>query len=304
LKTLLIFLDGVGLGDPIATNPFIFANTPSLRTLLKGQPLCREAIGFCDERTTLLGLDTLLGVNGLPQSATGQASIFSGVNAPCLLGFHLNGYPNKALREMLAVKGMFSQYKQKGYRCAFANAYRPPFFEYLKKGLVGNHYSCSTLTAYYGGLTFRSLDHLWRREAVYMDIDHSFLRKMGENIELITPEEAGRRLIEISGKYDFTLFEYFLSDLAGHSAVKEVAMQVAITLDRFIGSVAEGLDPAQSLLIVTSDHGNFEDLSHKNHTVNLVPALLVGDQKLRHVITPGLTNLTHILPAIQIALGW
>ena len=304
MRVLLIFIDGVGLGDPLPVNPFFFTETPSLQALLQGGPLCRGSAGLHDQRATLQALDACLGVNGLPQSATGQATIFSGVNAPRCLGAHLNGFPNRALREMLAEKGIFKQLKQQGYSCTFANAYRPPFFELLPLGLPGLHYSCSTLVTYYGDLPFHSLEQLREGKALYMDIDHTLLGQMEENIEQITPEEGGQRLAGICEGYDFTLFEYFLSDLAGHSADYAQAGRVVETLDRFIGSAARLLNPQETLLMVTSDHGNLEDLRHSEHTENPVPALLVGDEGLRRAIAPGMRDLTHILPAVQAALAW
>lgn len=266
--------------------------------------MCRDRIGFADDRVSLLGLDAVLGVSGLPQSATGQASIFTGENAPRLLGSHLNGFPNTALREMLAEKGMFKQLRERGYRCNFANAYRPPFFDLLRQGLPGSRYSCSTLIAYYGGLPFHSLEHLREGKAIYMDIDNSLLQHMDKPVGQITPEESGRRLVNICGHYDFILFEYFLSDLAGHTADFGEARQVVETLDRFLGAVAGGLDLTKTLLIITSDHGNLEDLGHKEHTVNPVPALLVGNRELRQAITPMMHDLTQNLPAIKTALAW
>ncbi len=304
MRTLLIFIDGVGLGDSVKSNPFVFTETPSINALLGGSPLCRDRIGFGSEMVSLLGLDAGLGVKGLPQSATGQASIFTGENAPGLLGTHLNGFPNAALREMLAEKGMFKQLKERGYNCNFANAYRPPFFELFRLGLPGSHYSCSTLITYYGGLPFHSLEHLRQEKAIYMDIDNSLLQHMNEPVERISPEESGRRLVKISGQYDCTLFEYFLSDLAGHAADFGEARQVVETLDRFLGAVAEGLDLTNTLLIITSDHGNLEDLNHREHTTNPVPALLVGNQALRRAILPTMHDLTHVLPAIKTALAW
>ncbi len=304
MRSLLIFIDGVGLGPSAPDNPFIFTETPYLKSLLEGRPLCLNAAGFDGTRATLIGLDAVMGIKGLPQSATGQASIFSGINAPRYLGTHLNGFPNEKLRGLLQEKGIFKQLGRKKYRCAFANAYRPSFFQLLQQGLPGCCYSCSTLITYYGGLTFRSLDHLRRGQAIYMDIDHSLLRQLEKDVEPITPAEAGRRLIELSNHYDFTLFEYFLSDLAGHSADHAEARRVVQTLDSFIGSVAERLNPAETLLIITSDHGNLEDLSHKEHTENPVPALLVGDQKLRRAIAAKMTDLTHVLSAIEAVLSW
>ncbi|HOL17216.1 MAG TPA: alkaline phosphatase family protein [Bacillota bacterium] len=300
----MIFLDGVGLGAPVADNPFVFTETPHLKALLEGRPLCFNAAGFHGARASLIGLDAVMGIKGLPQSATGQASLFSGVNAPRYLGSHLNGYPNEKLRRLLEEKGIFKQLALKNYRCTFANAYRPPFFQLLQQGLPGCCYSCTTLVTYYGGLTFRSLDHLRQGQAIYMDIDHSLLRELEKGVEPVTPAEAGRRLVELSQNYDFTLFEYFLSDLVGHSTDHEEARRVVKTLDCFIGSVAERLNPAETLLIVTSDHGNLEDLGHREHTINPVPALLVGDHHLRRAIAARMTDLTHVLPAIETALLW
>ena len=74
------------------------------------------------------------------------------------------------------------------------------------------------------------------------------------------------------------------------------------TLDRFLGAAAEHLDPGQTLLIVTSDHGNLEDLSHGRHTLNEVPALLIGADAVRRKIAPLLRDLTDILPAVRMLL--
>jgi hypothetical protein len=301
---VLVFIDGIGLGDPSPINPFTVIETGYLPSLLGGRPLTREAIGYSDERVTLLGLDALLGVPGLPQSATGQASIFTGENAPRLIGCHLNGFPNKTLRKLLAAKGIFSRFIQEGYRCAFINAYRPPFFHLLKLGLPGRRYSCSTLVTYYAGLPFRNLEDLREGRALYMDINNALLSRMGFDVPEISPEAAGKRLAELSGDYDFTMFEYFLSDLAGHLGSMEEAGKVIGILDRFLGSAAAGLDPAESLLIVTSDHGNMEDLSHREHTGNSVPALLIGPAPVRRQIAPLLSDLTHILPAVRTVLLW
>ncbi|NLA26673.1 MAG: metalloenzyme, partial [Firmicutes bacterium] len=70
----------------------------------------------------------------------------------------------------------------------------------------------------------------------------------------------------------------------------------------FLGAVAGSLDPAKTLLIVTSDHGNLEDLSHNRHTLNEVPVLLIGAEPVRHRIAPALRDLTDILPVIQTVL--
>ena len=302
LRVIIVFIDGVGLGEIAPENPFVFTGTPFLKTLFRGNPLTREISGFHDGRVTLLGLDACLGVAGLPQSATGQATIFTGTNAPRRLGYHLNGFPNRFLRELLAKEGIFASLREVGYRCAFINAYRPPFFEKLKEGLPGWRHSCSTLITFFGGLHFYNLDDLKAGKALYMDLTNELLNKMGFSLPEITPEEAGQRLVDIGRNFDFSLFEYFLSDYAGHLAGREQASEVVSTLDRFLGAAAEHLDPGQTLLIVTSDHGNLEDLSHGRHTLNEVPALLIGADAVRRKIAPLLRDLTDILPAVRMLL--
>ncbi len=304
MRLLFIFIDGLGLGSDKPANPFILTDTPGFNRILEGSSLTSSAAGFVGKEASLLKLDATLGVSGLPQSATGQASIFTGFNAPAYLGEHTNGFPNYKLRKLLASRGMFGQLKRKGYKVCFANAYRPAFFEMLRRGLPGERYSCSTLITYYGGLRFFSLEDLNNRKALYMDITNDILLRMGCKVPLITPEEGAHRLLKISSLYDFCLFEYFLSDLAGHMGEEKEAVRVISILDRFIGTLTEQLDPGEEFLLVSSDHGNIEDFTTRDHTLNQVPALLVGDYKLRQELQPSMSCLTDILPNVYKVLEW
>jgi len=95
MRILFLFLDGVGLGaDDPAINPFVHAHMPRLRTLLGGHPLTASAAPFEGERATLVPLDASLGVDGLPQSATGQAVLLTGRNIPKEIGQHYGPKPN------------------------------------------------------------------------------------------------------------------------------------------------------------------------------------------------------------------
>ena len=85
-RIVLLFIDGLGIGDndpdknPCAnTKLYYFRNTLDQNYPRELNP---HGIAF--------GLDANLGVPGLPQSATGQTALFTGVNAPELLGRHLN----------------------------------------------------------------------------------------------------------------------------------------------------------------------------------------------------------------------
>ena len=281
MRAILIFIDGIGLGDNNpATNPFVFSHTPNLSQVLGNRPLCMETAGFSDDKVSLLSLDATLGVPGLPQSATGQATLFTGENAASMLGKHLNRYPNKLLKELLRREGIFGQLLSADLAPAFLNAYQPLFFEELEKGLTRS-YSCSTMLNYYAGLPFRTLNDIKEGRAVYMDITNEYLENMGQRVGIIKPEKAAQRLVETSYNYHFTLFEFFLSDVAGHLADRRQSEKIVGILDEFIGELLKRITTSETLLIITSDHGNLEEINHKDHTLNPVPALVAGPRDWR-----------------------
>src|SRR6266511_1595724 len=89
MRVLFIFMDGIGLGENNPeTNPFARAKMPHLNKLLDGRSLLKEAAPFHGEQATLLAVDPAVGVSGLPQSATGQAILLTGINIPAELGYH------------------------------------------------------------------------------------------------------------------------------------------------------------------------------------------------------------------------
>ena len=304
MRLYFIFLDGIGLGEESLSNPFVQSETPGLSTLLEGNNLAAGTSGFVGEKVTLVGLDACLGVSGYPQSATGQATIFTGMNAPVFLGEHLNGFPNQKLRKLLAQRGLFQQFKKIGLQVAFANAYRPIFFNSLRLGLPGNRYSCSTLITYYGGLPFFSLQDVKSERALFMDITNETLRNINYDVPLFSPEKGAENLIRIGRNFDFILFEYFLSDLAGHLADSVESDRVISILDRFINALSSHLNPAEEMVIISSDHGNLEELSTQKHTHNKVPALLIGNKELRSLIAGSMKDLTDLLPAFFEVLNW
>ena len=89
MRVLFIFLDGIGLGenDPVI-NPLARATMPHLNGLLDGRLLIKDSAPFYGEHATLLSIDPKVGVSGLPQSATGQGILVTGINIPAELGYH------------------------------------------------------------------------------------------------------------------------------------------------------------------------------------------------------------------------
>ena len=65
-----------------------------------------------------------------------------------------------------------------------------------------------------------------------------------------------------------------------------------------LGALLSAWDDDAGLILLTSDHGNLEDLSTHGHTRNPVPGLLIGALPLRRAFAAGLIDLTGITPAI------
>ena len=121
-RVIFIFIDGLGIGscDP-RVNPLAAFQPRILR-------LYQNALGPFPFQGQCLVTDAQLNVAGTPQSATGQTTLLTGVNAATYLGHHLPGFPNRTLKELLAKHSLFRRLKQKGMQMTFANAYTPSFF--------------------------------------------------------------------------------------------------------------------------------------------------------------------------------
>lgn len=302
MRVLLCFVDGVGLGgeDP-GINPLVAARMPALRSLLGGRPLTAAAAPWEGPEVSVVPVDARLGVAGLPQSATGQTTIFTGQNGAQAIGRHLNAYPTPRLKELLNRYSVFWQVTERGNRATFLNAFPPRFFEWVAAGqpLAKDRRlrpSASTVAGLAAGIEiFRTLDQLRRGEAVSFDIDHQLMRQRGYDLPAIEPTEAGRRAARIAGEHSFSLYEHFLTDTAGHTRDPGIAVPALERLDRFLAGLLEA-QPSDLLLMIISDHGNIEDLSVKTHTMNPVPAILRGPSA--RAAAARLRSLTDVTPTI------
>ena len=294
-RVLMIFFDGWGLGanDP-ATNPFLSRPMPTLRGLFDGKLPTNDNGLFQSARAALVPTDATLGVPGLPQSATGQTTIFTGVNASRAIGEHLGPYPNAALRRILAQDNIFQRLVAAQRTAAFANAYPPIFFERLARGKARR--SATSYAAHAASVRYRDIDDLRAGNAVSAFVTNDRWREMGADVPIITAHDAGRNLARLAHEHDFTLFEYFLTDAAGHKGNADFTRQVLDEVDELLRGVIDGIDLSEALILTTSDHGNVEDTSAKGHTLNPVPTLLIGAG--REEIAPRIHALTDLTPAI------
>lgn len=303
-RVIMIFLDGVGIGRKDArVNPLMAARLPHLRGLLGGEIPSRGNRTWSTADATVMPVDATMGVAGLPQSGTGQTALFTGVNAPRLVGKHFGPYPYSTLRPVIEAHSIFTRLVHAGRAACFANAYPQKFFDYIerrKTRMTVTNYSCLT-----AGIPLRRAEHLHDGVAVSADISGAAWPGLGHpDIQPITPAQAGERLGRLSATYDFVLFEYWKTDHEGHAQSMDGAVAAMEMIDTMIGGLLATVDPRSTLLVITSDHGNMEDLSTKTHTLNPVPLILAGDghavtaQRVLH-FGGSAPDLTHILPALM-----
>jgi bisphosphoglycerate-independent phosphoglycerate mutase (AlkP superfamily) len=70
------------------------------------------------------------------------------------------------------------------------------------------------------------------------------------------------------------------------------------SFDAVLGGMVDNWETREDLIVITSDHGNLEDLDQRGHTLNPVPALLIGPEELRCDFASGLEDLTDFAPAV------
>ncbi len=292
---LMIFLDGIGLGDDDpATNPFAAGDYPTLRSLSNGQNWVRATGRQDSARAILVPTDPRLGIPGRPQSASGQAAILTGLNVPQMIGEHYGPRPNPAIRAILHEDNFFKQVVAHGMNAALLEAYPPGFHKAISSGKrLPSSYQQASLEA---GLPLFTEEAIYSGDALAVDwTGEGWHSDLGyTDTPIYTPEEGGRKMVEISRRYQFSFFAHWVTDTVGHRGKVEDGVKLLELFDHVMaGALAEWND-AEGLMIITSDHGNMEDLSHGKHTENDVPTVIIGDGKER--FAESLHSLADLVP--------
>jgi hypothetical protein len=293
---VLIFVDGLGVGraDP-EVNPMARSENGCLSMFSEPSPnkVCFGGIPR--------PLDACLGVEGLPQSATGQTALLTGVNASEILGYHLFGFPNKRLREIILERSILRRAKEAGRTAAFLNVFRPRFFELGDSVWDKIPLSVTTWVNRAAGLPFFTLEDIRQERAIYQEFTNKVLRYRGFDVPLFSPEKAGSILARRSEDYELLLYEYFRTDAAGHSQNMEKAFAEIHRLESFLKAFLEEIDLTRTLVVLTSDHGNIEDLSVRTHTLNPAMTLLWG--RGAEAMADGLESILDVPGRILECLG-
>ncbi|NOX19112.1 MAG: metalloenzyme [Chlorobi bacterium] len=291
----MIFLDGVGIGEKDSKkNPFFKFGFETFENIF-GEIPSLEKPELKSKNIFLKGIDATLGVEGLPQSGTGQTSIFAGVNAQKLIGKHFGPFPYSTLIPILKEKSIVSDFRRLGYSVEFANAYPEIFFKYLRSGK--RRLGAIARMMRENEIEIKDVSFLENGKALSAEIDNFlWAEKLKYDLPIIKPETAAERLLEISSRNQLTIFEHFHTDHLGHGRIKDKFNRLFSTLDKFLLSVLRNYNESKQTIVICSDHGNIEDLSTKRHTTN--PALFIAAGKNAEEIFYGVNGIDEIKKAL------
>jgi len=290
---LVLFLDGVGLGpDDPAVNPFAVAEMPALRSALGGPRLLAASSPREGPQATLLSIDACLDVPGDPQSATGQAALLTGRNVPAAVGEHYGPKPNPAVAAALRQGTLFDEVLRRGGSAALLNAYPPRYFDTINSGR--RLYSSIPMAVTGAGIPLRTAQDLQLGRALSADFTgQGWIEQPGfPPAPVLDPVQAGAALAALARQVDMAWFDYWPSDVAGHRADLPQAVRLVEQIDAVLAGLFDAWRDGPDLALITSDHGNLEDLSERGHTQNPVPGILIGPADLRRAVAPRLHRLT------------
>ena len=278
LKVLYLFIDGVGLREPASDNPLNPEVCPTLWRLI-------------DRHSK--PVDACLGVEGLPQSATGQATMFTGVNCSAAVGRHCEGFPGIALRKIIEEDNLFLELKRRGKKVRFADAYLVDSPEELA---ARRFKSVTTVMALTVPESITTADDLADDRALMQDLTRETIQDRYPDIPVIPPQRAAEHLFALARENDFTLYEFFQTDVSGHSMDYARACEVLRLYDKFLGTLVRLTEAAGITIVMTADHGNIEAINERGHTRNPVPFIVFGPNEA--FIRDKVSSLVDVTPVL------
>ncbi len=112
-----------------------------------------------------------------------------------------------------------------------------------------------------------------------------------------------------SGEYDFVLINFANLDMVGHTGKLEAAIKACEAVDSALGKVADAALKRGWVCIITSDHGNAEQMldyetkkPHTAHTTNPVPFILVDNERKRIELKDDM-GLADVAPTVLELMG-
>ncbi len=302
MRILTLFLDGIGLGedDPRA-NPFASADTPTMHSLANGKRWLASTGFQRSDGAVFLPTDPRLGLGGRPQSGTSQASLLTGLNVPQRIGRHYGPKPEAQTRAIIAEHSYFKRLTERGKSARLLTAYPPSLLANFARGKTLR--SSIQQAAFESGAPHFTIEDVIAGRALTAEwTTESWRRHLKiDGLPAYSPRGAGRLLARLSRKYDFAFHSHWLSDHIGHRGSLARGLELLKQFDQLLAGLLEEWQSDDGLIVITSDHGNMEDLSTRRHTVNDVPTVVIGARATE--FAAGYRSLTDFVPACDRMLG-
>ncbi|HVY47117.1 MAG TPA: 2,3-bisphosphoglycerate-independent phosphoglycerate mutase [Minicystis sp.] len=127
--------------------------------------------------------------------------------------------------------------------------------------------------------------------------------------EMSEPEVTASVVAAIeSGKYDFVLVNFANPDMVGHTGDLKAAIRAVEAVDAGLGRIMAAVRGAGGALLVTSDHGNCEQMKdaqgkpHTAHTTNRVPFYYMNEADAAAKLRGG-GRICDVAPTMLAVLG-
>ena len=295
-RILALFLDGIGLGeDDPQKNPFAAADMPTILELTGGRRWLAKTNRQHTARAVFIPTDARLGVPGLPQSGTGQASLLTGLNVPQITGRHYGPKPDLQTRRLIAKHSYFKRLVERGKKAQLLTAYPPRLLHDFARGKTLR--SSIQQAAYESGQAHFTVDDVRRRRALTAEWTTESWRKhlKIDCTARYSAREAGRLLARLARNYDFAFHSHWLTDRIGHRGPLARGVELLEMFDQVLRGLLDEWDDDEGLALVVSDHGNLEDISVRRHTNNDVPTLIIGSRAAE--FATGYKTLADFVPA-------
>ena len=112
--------------------------------------------------------------------------------------------------------------------------------------------------------------------ALMQDLTRETIQDRYPDIPVVPPQRAAEHLFRLALQNDFTLYEFFQTDVSGHSMDYARACAVLRVYDWFLAALVRYTEAAGITLVMTADHGNIEAMDERGHTRNPVPFIVFG----------------------------
>jgi len=250
-------LDGIGHPADAPEGSVWDATLPTLRPLVEAGR----------------ALDAALGVPGLPQSGTGQACWLTGRDAVRVMGEHFGPYPGPTLQRLLREGSLPVRLTRAGGRAALANFYPPAYFEAQSAAQTGARrvrMGCFPYSFLAAGLPLNPPGV----PLLPATLGLSHAEPWAPTRPLDELARLGTALAGAARDHDLLAADLWFGDHLGHrgqEATPPAVMQAGRAYLERIDALLAGLLDAGARVVLSSDHGNLENLRVKAHTIGRVP---------------------------------